>query len=161
MNGTKCNKKTCLISFLAVYIFMMAYSFVVHGILLKADYDATANLWRPMAEMEQLGAICWLLHALMAAVLVCLFKKFKKGVAACDAGAATSSCPIKSGGICFGLKIGLLLGAYHASFYVLLPIPLDLAVKWFFAELFMGIGIGAVLGMVCKSKHCDITPTAS
>lgn len=144
-------KKTCIISFLAVYIFTMAYGFVVHGMLLKGDYEATASLWRPEADMQQLAWVCWVLHAVMAAAIVCIYKKFRKGLAACNAEAGSSGCPIKSGGICFGLKLGLLLGALQAMHYIPLPIPGELAVKWFFSEFFLGLGIGAILGMVCKT----------
>lgn len=148
-NG-KCDKKTCIISFIAVYIFIMAYGFVVHGILLTPDYEATSSLWRPEADMQQLAWVCWILHAIMAAAIVCIYKKFRKGLATCDASVASASCPIKSGGICFGMKLGLLLGAVQAMHYIPLPIPGELAVKWFFSEFFLGLGIGAILGMVCK-----------
>lgn len=99
----------------------------------------------------------------MAAVLTCLFKKFRKGYAACKAecpatGAAaseearTSCCPVKSGGICFGIKIGLLLAVFKSGAYVAMPIPGDLAIAWFVATFIEGIGAGVILGMVCKGK---------
>jgi len=171
--------KTCLLSFIAVYVFIMAYTFLVHGVLLKADYEAYASLWRPMEEMMSLGYICWLAHAVMAAVLTCLYKKFRAAKMLCTCGpecqcgpacpckagseCGTTRCPIKSGGLCFGFKIGLLLGVYHASFYILLPISGALAIKWFLAEFVMGLGVGAVLGMVyhpgagkgCSKTSCD------
>ena len=59
--------------------------------------------------------------------------------------------------MCFGFKLGIILGIYLSSMYIHLPIPESLAIKWFFSEFFMGLGIGAVLGMVCKPGNCDAT----
>ncbi len=151
--------KTCLISFVGVYAFIMLYTFVVHGQLLKADYEATASLWRPMEEMQTMAVWCWLYHGLLAAIVTCWFKKVRACHAACSTScsteAATTCCPVKSGGLCFGVKLGLVLGLTHAASYIWMPIPQTLAIKWFFSELFMGIGIGAVLGMLCRGKSCD------
>ena len=54
--------------------------------------------------------------------------------------------------MCFGIKIGLLLGIWNAGAYVYLPIPQQLAIAWFFTGLVEGIGAGIILGIVCKGK---------
>ena len=113
--------------------------------------------------MKTLG--CWwvAVDGLLAIVFTCFFKKFRKCAAACHCGPEcacgpncpckiavadkNSCCPIKSGGLCFGLKIGLIMGILMASTYIYMPIPSSLAIKWFFAYLVEGIGIGAVLGI--------------
>lgn len=159
MNNTKkpC-MKTCLISFVGVFAFLFGYDWLVHGHLLMADYEATASMWRPKEEMQQFFAYCIAYHVILAAVITCWFKKVRACHAACatqcSTEGATTCCPIKSGGLCFGIKVGLLLGLAHASSYIWMPIPGDLAVKWFIAYLVQGAGAGCVLGMLCKSKHC-------
>jgi len=155
-NTKKCCPKACAISFIAVYAFMMLYAFVVHGHLLTAEYEATSSLWRAQADMERLAPLCWILHAVLAMAFVCLFKKFKAGVVMCRGEALASRCPIKSGGLCFGLKLGIILGVVQAAMYIHMPIPESLAIKWFLSEFFMGLGIGAVLGMTYKAPiTCD------
>ncbi len=144
--------KTCMISMVAVFAFLMGYDMFVHGTLLKADYEATAALWRPEAEMKEMFVFCFLYHLVLAATITCLFKKFRAGYSACCPEAATACCPIKSGGVCFGLKIGVLMGAISAASYIWLPIPGALAIKWFIASLVQGIIAGAILGMLCKGK---------
>jgi hypothetical protein len=175
----KCSPKTCIFSFLAVLVFLFGYDWLVHGNLLTADYEATASLWRPAADMQSMWVYCIAYHVALAAVLTCFFKKFRKGFAVCHCGpecqcgdncpckqavaAANSCCPIQSGGVCFGVKVGLILALSHATLYILLPIPGALAVKWFVAYLVQGIGAGAVLGIVCGSmdkgngKSCGTT----
>lgn len=171
MNNTKCCLKTCIVSFVSVFIFLFGYDWFVHGHLLMADYEATASLWRPMEDMQKMFGWCIAYHVALAAVITCFFKKFKKAAAICTCGPecqcgpncpckATSDCntrcPIKSGGLCFGIKVGLLLALSHATLYIWLPIPGALAVKWFVAYLVQGIGAGIVLGMVCGKgkKSC-------
>ncbi|MDX2074434.1 MAG: hypothetical protein SFX19_08755 [Alphaproteobacteria bacterium] len=158
-NTKKCCPKTCIISFIAVFAFLFGYDWLVHGHLLMADYEATASLWRPQEEMQQFFGYCIAYHAALAAVLVCFFKKFRSckcgPTCQCNPEAASSCCPIKSGGLCFGIKVGLLMGLAHASNYIWLAIPGDLAVKWFIAYLVQGAGAGVILGMVCKSKSCS------
>jgi hypothetical protein len=155
---TKPCMKTCAISVIAVFAFLMGYDMFVHGTLLKADYEATASMWRTPEEMKALFPLCLAYHFFLAMVLTCLFKKFRAGCCAKNPEAATACCPIKSGGICFGLKIGILMGLLHASGYIWLPIPAALAIKWFVASLIQGVGVGVVLGMLCKGKgSCGTT----
>lgn len=158
MNKSKPCMKTCLISVVAVFAFLFGYDWLVHGQLLKADYEATASLWRSQEEMQKMFVWCIAYHAALAIVLTCWFKKVRACHAACktecSTEAATTCCPIKSGGLCFGMKVGLLLGITHASSYIWLPIPAALAIKWFIASLVQGMGAGVVLGMLCKGKSC-------
>jgi len=173
-----CPKKNCLISVLAVIIFMMAYNYVVHQVLLKPDYAATASLWRTPEDMKNFCGGWIAYYVIFAMVVTCFFKKFRKATGTCHCGPecacgpncpckiavadAKSCCPIKSGGACFGLKLGLIMGLNMGITYFYMPIPMDLAIKWFFTGLVEGLGIGIVLGMVCKGKSssCDATKSA-
>ncbi len=148
---------SCLISVVAVFVFLNLYGMLVHGHLLMADYQATANLWRTQEEMQTM-CIGWLAYyAVLSIILTCWFKKSRSAFAACSTTSAPSCCPIKSGGLCFGLKLGLLMGTMMASSYLYMPIPGELAVKWFFTGLVEGLGIGVILGMTCRGKtNCDM-----
>lgn len=160
-NEKKCCPVQCAISFIAVLVFLFAYDWLVHGHLLMADYQATASLWRPEAEMQALWPWCIAYHVALAAVITCFFKKFKKGMAACCPESCETRCPIKSGGVCFGMKVGLILALSHSVNYIWLAIPGDLAVKWFAAYLIQGIGAGAVLGIVSGGKGKGSCATTS
>ena len=160
MNNKKPCMKTCIISVIAVFAFLFGYDWLVHGQLLKADYEALKGIISVRAdeEMKQYFIWCIAYHALLAAVITCWFKKVRACHAACATEcattAATTCCPIKSGGLCFGIKVGLLLALAHTSVYIWLPIPGALAVKWFVAYVVQGAIAGCILGMICKSKDC-------
>ncbi len=64
-------------------------------------------------------------------------------------------CPIKFG-VCFGALIGLLMGVQCAGSYIWMPIPGELAVKWFIGDLVQGIVIGVVLALICHCKQKEL-----
>lgn len=53
------NTKRLLLSCVVAFVFMCAFDFVFHGILLKGTYAATANLWR--SETEMMRHMGWLI----------------------------------------------------------------------------------------------------
>src|SRR4051812_5954563 len=129
-----CPKKQCIISAVAVFIFMYLYEMVLHGMLLKGMYEETSTVWRMKEDMGILMPWTILYYILMsllsAAIYGCCVGKNK---AACDAGAmpeGKKQCPKKEA-VTFGLTLGLFLGLVRASFSPYLPIPLELAVAWF------------------------------
>lgn len=151
----ECKMSACLIPTAAVFVFLFLYNCLVHGNLLMEEYKATANLWRTEEEMNALQAGWLAYYALLAMVTTCWFKKTKSAFMCKSSPAdATSRCPIKSGGACFGLKLGLLMGLLMASSYLYMPIPGSLAIKWFFTGLGEGLGIGLILGVTCRGSSC-------
>lgn len=157
-----CKISACLIPVAAAAIFLMLYNWLTHGWLLMGDYAATASLWRPQAEMEEMCPLWLAYYIVLAAVVTCWFKKTKCALAcATKPGEKPTRCPIKSGGCCFGLKLGLLIGLMMASSYLYMPIPVSLAVKWFFTGFFEGLGIGIILGMTCKTSSACATDKGS
>ena len=64
------NKKF-LISWVVIFVVWMVGSFVVHGLLLGADYmTAEPNLMRPEAEQQAMMHWMLLAHAIMAGAFV-------------------------------------------------------------------------------------------
>lgn len=150
-----CMNKSWLLSFIAVFIFLYVFNMVVHGTLLMDEYLKTADLWRSEEEMRALGFHWWIIYyALLSAVVVCWFKKTRPSLSKLSgAEAMTTCCPVKSGGWCFGLKLGLVMGLLMAVSYLYMPIGESLAVKWFLTGLAQGLGVGVILGMTCKGTN--------
>ena len=162
MNDKKHCMKSCLLSVLGVFVFLNLYGWLVHGNLLMDDYKATASLWRTPEDMKNFCGGWLAYYALLSFVVTCWFKKTRACLACCKNGpaeAAKTCCPIKSGGLCFGMKLGLVMGMGMGCAYFYMPIPLSLGVKWFFAGLVEGLGIGAILGMLCKNAECATSCT--
>lgn len=142
---TGCPVSQVLIVTILAAVAIFAYDWLVYGTLLQADYMATASIWRPEAEMQDMMAYCIGIHLLFgfgAAGLYCLFAKHSPCKGKC----------VKAGAK-FGLMLGIILGAGHFFDYVALPVPLDLGIKWFVAGVIKGIWIGSFLAFVAQ-KMC-------
>ena len=166
-NNANCPVKGCLGKLLCTavptFIVLFVAGYLIHHVWLMPIYQATASLWRPMDQMKEMMPLMLLYYAVLSLAISALFCKVKKGKMACIAAAgeeaeckiAGKHCPIKCG-ICFGLVIGTLMGTMCAASYIWMPIPGELAVKWFIGDLLQGIAIGVVLMMIChcKKKNC-------
>jgi len=126
-----------LLPIIAVFIFIFAFDFLVHGYLLKGLYKETASLWRPEGDHKMAFIFASeLLFAIMASYIFTL--NFEgKGIGE---------------GVRYGLLIGLLVGAIQIGTYCYMPIPLALTVAWFAGEVLRGLGAGVVLSLTYKKS---------
>jgi len=162
---SNCSKSKCIINVIAVALFIFFYDFIVHGILLQDAYAATANLWRPESEMQSMGIYCIVIHLSLAFLYSALYKMSNSNYqASCateivpkakskNAVEEKKCCPMKRG-LCFGTILGLILAVTNASAYMHLPIPASLAISWFLASLFQGVGTGVLLSLINNKKGC-------
>ena len=137
--------KRLLLTALAVFVFIFAYEWVFHGILLKDTYGMTPSLWRPQTEMMQhfhwlvLGQV---VIALMFTVL------FAQGFAAGGV----------SAGIKLGINVGLLRLGLDLITYAVQSLPAKLIVFWFVGGLIEAAVTGAIAGALFKPAA---SPTAA
>ena len=67
--------KRFLLAWLIVFILWMAGSFLVHGVLLGADYAAVQNLFRTPAEAQHYFPLMILAHVIMSGALVWIYSR--------------------------------------------------------------------------------------
>lgn len=151
MNNGECKKGgiKCVIPVAAVFVTIFVFEWLFHGFYMMPAYQATAEHWRPMDQMQgpDMMAICIFTKLIMALAITCLFCWVAQG---CE---SQGKCTKK--GAKFGFKIGLLLGAQQFASYIWLPIEMDMAVKWFIGNIIMGVLIGVVLAScmrMCKKS---------
>ena len=122
--------KKVVIGILAVFVAWSALDYVIHGVMLQATYEATAQLWRPMAEIKTglmyvVGILVATFFVLISALLI-QPKSLLTGM---------------KYGLLFGLAMGISMG--HGS-YCYMPIPYNLACTWF-AGTVVEMAVGGVL----------------
>jgi len=128
--------------FIAIVVIFLAWSlldFVIHGLLLQATYEATADLWRPMEEMNMT-----LMYIVTLAYTVCFVAIYDVFVS--QKSVATG---IKYGAL-FGLAAGISMGF---GSYTFMPIPWSLALSWFTGTLVESIVAGALVGAIIKQSE--------
>ena len=124
---------------IAIFIAWSLLDFLIHGVLLQATYQATANLWRPENEMNMplMYVVTLILSVGFAAIYSSLINP--KSLAA----------GIKFG-VIFGLATGVSMGFGSYSY---MPIPLSLAFSWFIGTL-VEIGLaGVIVGLMIKASE--------
>jgi hypothetical protein len=121
----------------AVFIAWSILDFILLGLLLRSTYEATANLWRPMDQMNI--ALMYFVTLVFTVCFVLIYELlvWKKSLVS----------GIRYGAL-FGLATGISMGF---GSYAFMPIPLTLAWGWFFGSWIESIAAGAIVGGIIKS----------
>lgn len=128
--------KRTIWSGVAVFVTWSILDFILHGLLLKSAYEATASLWRPMDQMNV--PLMYLVTLVSTTCFVLIY-----GLLVGQKSLATG---IKYGAL-FGLSAGIIMGF---GSYTYLPIPLTLAWSWFFGSWIKAIAAGTIVGAIMK-----------
>jgi hypothetical protein len=129
--------KRTILAVAAVFIAWSGMDFILHGLLLQSTYEATANLWRPMDQMNMP-----LMYFVTLVFTVCFVLIYGLLV-----GQKSLVSGIKFGAL-FGLATGITMGFGSYSY---MPIPLTLAWSWFFGSWIKAIAAGAIIGAILRS----------
>ncbi len=128
--------KRILLAIVAVFAAWSILDFVIHGVLLQSIYMETANLWRPMEEMNM-----GLMH--LVTLLFTIFFVLIYGLLIANRSLQT--------GIVYGLLFGLATGiSMGYGSYTYMPIPYSLALSWFLGALTEAIVAGAIVGAIIR-----------
>src|SRR3970040_2307260 len=111
--------------------------FVLHGVLLRSTYEATANLWRPMDQINM--PLMYFVTLVFTVCFVLIYGLL--------AGPKSLASGIRFGAL-FGLATGISMGFGSYSY---MPIPLTLAWSWFLGGWIEAVAAGAVVGAIMKS----------
>jgi uncharacterized membrane protein YedE/YeeE len=120
------------------FVAWMFGSFLVHGVLLQADYAKLPQLFRPEADAQQYFPFMLLAHVVMSGALVWIYAR------------GTQARPWLAQGLRFGVAIALLtVVPTYTIYYAVQPMPGVYVVKQI---VFDGILL-LVLGVVVAFLH--------
>jgi len=128
--------KRVLLAGIAVFIAWEVLDFVIHNVLLKSSYEATASLWRPEAEMKMGVMVVVVLIAALCFAAIYGWLISPKSVGA---------------GIKFGLLYGIALGVGMGyGSYAVMPLPYYLALSWFLATVAEAVVAGLLVAVIIR-----------
>ena len=137
--------KRIVLAVLAVFIAWSVLDFVIHGIILRSTYEATAELWRPMDEMKM-----GLMHGIMMVSAIAFTLIYALLVEAKS---------VASGllyGSLYGIGVGIGMGY---GTYCVMPLPHVLALAWFLGTVFeLAVG-GLLLGLILRAPALAPEPS--
>ena len=131
------NVKRYILASIAVFIVMVIYAGLVHGVLLANLYQATANVWRGQADMMAFFPFNLVMKGLLTLWFVFILTRF-------------SSAGGWQGGLTVGFYFGVFAGLHAAFSYYYLPIGVTLAGAWFLKSVVEWMLCGAVAGAIYR-----------
>lgn len=134
------NTKRLFLAIIAGFVFIFASDFVIHTIWLDSDYKATASLWRSESEMGRRFPLMLFAQLLCSIAFMYIWAKtgWRRRTIA--------------DGCVYGLWMGLFQQVTTIVLYVVIPMPMELAAKWFFAGLLQTILLGALAAAIYKPR---------
>jgi hypothetical protein len=136
--------KRFLIAFVAAYIFMFVWGWLLNGVVLKDVYAETPNIFRPQAEMMSL--FHWILIG-QAVLILAFVLIYASGFA--------------GGGVMAGIRLGILLEiaaiGSRMAIYAVQPFPGKLLVYGSLSGLVETAVAGAIVGAIYKPLTASAT----
>src|SRR2546429_799859 len=129
--------KRFILAFVAAYLFIFFWGWLLNGVLLKDIYVQTPNLWRSQSEM--MGLVHWIIigQALIVFAFVMIYASGFAG-----------------GGVAAGIRLGVLLEiaaiGMRMGFYAVQPIPGKLIFYRSVSGIIEMIIVGAIVGAIYK-----------
>jgi hypothetical protein len=128
--------KRILLATLGVFVLWSVLDFFIHGVILRSAYEATASLWRPMAQMKMGLMYVTVLIAAFMFVLIYSWLVTQKSL----------GTGFKYG-LLYGIGVGVGMGY---GTYSIMPIPYYMALTWFLSAVAEATLGGLLLGMMLR-----------
>ena len=128
----------------ASFVFIYAFEFVWHGILMMPMYEATADLWRPHESMAEFFPYILVAQLGYAILFSFAYAKFIR-----------SKCPVHS--VAFGICVGGILGVSIFGSYAYYPLPaIDIPLYWLAGAIVQGAALGLISWLIYRDagKGC-------
>ena len=129
--------KRFILAFIAAYIFIFLWGWLLNGVLLKDIYAQTPNLWRAQSEMMSLFHWIIICQALIVFAFVMIY-----------------ASGFASGGVIAGIRLGVLLEiaamGMRMGFYAVQPFPGKLVICGSIGGLIEMAIVGAIVGAIYK-----------
>ena len=131
--------KRFFLAWLAVFIAWFIGSFIVHGVLLHADYAQLSNLFRKEAEAQNFLPLMILAHVIMSGAFVWIYAR------------GVEPKPWLGQGIRYGVAIILLTTVpLYLIYYVVQPMPGATVVKQILFDGILVLILGAIAAFMYR-----------
>jgi hypothetical protein len=128
--------KKCIISAVVMFVMAWALSFVVHELLLGADYAVTPGM-RPQAEMQKLVSFIVGAHAIFGGAFTWIYMQGKEDK------------PWLMQGLRFGIAVACLaVIPVYMIYHAVTPVPLVLAMKQIVFDTIRVLLMGVTLAWI-------------
>jgi len=132
--------KTFFITWGVVFVGWMAGSFVIHGMILHADYAALTNLFRAEADAQKYFPLLLLAHVLLAGGFTWIYSR------------GIEAKPWVEQGLRFGAAVAVMTSVpTYTIYFVVQPTPMALAVKQILLDSLLVVLLGILAAFCYRS----------
>lgn len=133
--------KKFLISWLVLFVVWMAGSFLVHGVLLNADYMALRNLFRSPEDSQTFFPLMIIAHVFLSGTFAWIYSR------------GVEAKPWLAQGVRFGLAVAFLTAIpTYMIYYVVQPMPGATVVKQLIFDGVLVVLLGVVVAFLYRSR---------
>jgi uncharacterized membrane protein len=135
-------KRSPYVTWLVVFVLWMLGGFLVHGLMLQADYAHLPNLFRSAVDSPRYMPYNMLAHGLMAAALIWIYDRGRQ------------ARPWLAQGLRFGLAIALLTAVpTYLIYYAVQPMPGATVAKQILGDGAVLLVLGAVVAFMRRGPQ--------
>lgn len=133
------NKKF-FIAWLVLFIAWFIGSFIVHGVLLNADYKQLGSLFRPDNDAQKYFPLMFLAHVILSGAFVWIYAR------------GVEAKPWLAQGVRFGIAVALLtVVPTYMIYFVVQPMPGEVVVKQICFDSALLVVLGAIVASVYRN----------
>ena len=132
------NKKF-FIAWIVLFIAWFIGSFIVHGVLLRADYMQLTSLFRAEGDQHKFFPLMILAHVLLSGAFVWIYAR------------GVESKPWLAQGVRFGIAVALLtIVPTYLIYYVVQPMPGEVVVKQIVCDGILVVVLGVIVAWLYR-----------
>jgi hypothetical protein len=134
------NKKF-IIAWIVLFVVWLLGDFVIHGVLLHADYSQLPHLYRSEVDSQAYFPFMLLAHLLMAGAFAWIFAR------------GVEAKPWVAQGVRFGVAVALLtVVPMYLIYYAVQPLPGGLVVRQIIFEAILAVVLGLVVAWLYRNR---------
>jgi hypothetical protein len=128
------------IAWVVLFVAWMAGSFLVHGVLLHADYSQLPNLFRPEADAQRNFPLMILAHVILAGAFVWIYAR------------GAENKPWLGQGLRYGLAVALVsIVPIYMIYYVVQPMPGQVVAKQIVFDGIVLLVLGVIVAYLYRA----------
>ena len=138
--GNNMNKKF-FIAWVVLFVAWLIGSFIVHGVLLRADYMQLSSLFRTEAEHQRYFPLMVLAHVLLAGAFVWIYAR------------GAEARPWLGQGVRYGLAVALLtIVPSYLIYFVVQPMPGGVVIKQIIFDGVLLLILGCIVAWLYRDS---------
>jgi hypothetical protein len=138
LKGVIMNKKF-IIAWIVLFVAWFLGSFVIHGVLLRADYMQLTSLFRAEGDQQKYFPLMILAHVILSAAFVWIYTR------------GAEAKPWMAQGLRFGVAVALLTSApTYMIYFVIQPMPGDVVIRQIAFDAVLMVILGTIVAWLYR-----------